>query len=1123
MAIRVALNHVTHYKYDQLVTFSPHVVRLRPAPHCRTPITGYSLRVTPGDHFINWQQDPFGNYQARLVFPKPAYEFRVEVDLIAEMTTINPFDFFMDESVEKVPFAYSPELLHELGPYVELSAGGPKLAALAARVRDDIARPGRRTIDVMVEVNQLVQRLLRYDIRMEPGVFPPDETLSRGHGSCRDFSWLLVQLLRRLGFATRFASGYSIQLKADVRSLDGPSGVAEDVTDLHAWAEVFLPGAGWVGLDPTSGLLCGEGHIPLACTPDPGSAAPITGSFSWDKKGEDDEIGHDFKFVMSVRRIDDPPRPTKPYGEEAWRAIVACGDAVDEALVEGDVRLTMGGEPTFVSIDNREGEEWNTTAVGPTKGKLADELLRRLARRFAPGALLHHGQGKWYPGEPLPRWAYNCYFRRDGEPVWRDPSLFAKEPSEASATEPATESHARAFAEALCRHLGVDPRFLVPGYEDAFYYLWREGRLPSNVDPFDSRLENETERAGLRRVFQQGLKHVVGLALPLQSVYSGVDGFRWTSGRWFLRDERMYLVPGDSAMGYRLPLGSLPWVAPGDRNDVVERDPLEPREPLPRRQSISRAAPLRGAPPTSPTGVATPTEPATRPERGRSAAGLVRTALCIEPRGGMLHVFMPPASTLEEYLDLIAAVEDAATELRQPLRVEGYTPPSDHRLTHFSVTPDPGVMEVNIHPAHNWKDLVRNTEILYDEARQTRLGTDKFMLDGRHTGTGGGNHVVLGGATPADSPFLRRPDLLQSLLGYWLNHPSLSYLFSGLFIGPTSQAPRVDEARHDSIYELEIAFRKLKESAAEREASPWLVDRSFRNLLVDVTGNTHRTEMCIDKMYSPDSASGRQGLLELRAFEMPPHARMSAAQQLLVRALVSWFWREPYTRPPVRWGTSLNDRFMLPHYVVDDFSDVIDDLRRAGIPMEQSWFDPHVEFRFPVYGRSQVRGLELELRQALEPWHVMGEEGAAGGAVRYVDSSVERVQLRVRGATDDRHVITCNGRRVPLASTGGREDHVAGVRFRAWHQPSALHPTIPPHTPLVFDVIDTWAGRSIGGLTYHVAHPGGRAHDIFPANALEAEGRRLARFFSFGHTPGSIATPPPEPNPEFPHTLDLRR
>jgi len=1144
MAIRVALNHVSHYKYDRLVSLSPHVVRLRPAPHCRTPITAYSLRVTPEDHFINWQQDPFGNYQARLVFPKPTRELRVEVDLVAEMTTINPFDFFLDDAFQKVPFAYTPEMLRELAPYMELSAGGPRLAALAARVREEIVRPGRRPIDVLVEMNQLVQGLLRYDIRMEPGVFAPDETLTRGHGSCRDFSWLLVQLLRRLGLAARFASGYSIQLVADQKPLEGPHGVSQDVTDLHAWAEVFLPGAGWVGLDSTSGLLCGEGHIPLACTADPGSAAPITGSFAFEKRNEEDEAESEFTFTMSVRRIDDPPRPTKPYAEEAWRGIVACGDAVDEVLAAEDVRLTMGGEPTFVSIDDRDGAEWNTAALGPTKGRLADDLLRRLQRRIATGSLLHHGQGKWYPGEPLPRWAYGCYFRKDGEPVWRDPSLFAMQPGSAAspAGPPAGESQTRAFGDALCRRLGVDPDYLVPGFEDVFYYLWRERRLPGNVDPFDSKLEDEQERNRLRRIFQQGLRSLVGFALPVTPVYSG-DGFRWTSGRWFLRDERMYLYPGDSPMGYRLPLDSLPWATAGDLQAIYERDPLAARGPLPGRGELGARGPVRqtvsgaergpgghGAKAGEGAARGPQLRDTARPLRGQSAVDVVRTALCLEPRDGTLHVFMPPVALLEEYLDLVAAIEDTAAELRQPVRLEGYRPPSDHRLGHFSITPDPGVIEVNIQPNHSWKEIVVNTTALYEEARQTRLGTDKFMLDGRHTGTGGGNHVVLGGATPADSPFLRRPDLLRSLTGYWLNHPSLSYLFSGLFIGPTSQAPRIDEARHDSLYELGIAFAQLgggwyppDQDGRIAAAPPWLVDRSFRNLLVDVTGNTHRTEMCIDKLYNPDSAAGRLGLVELRAFEMPPDARMSAAQQLLVRALLAKFWREPYTIAPVRWGTSLNDRFMLPHYVREDFADVIDDLRRSGFGFEESWFDPHYEFRFPVYGRSQVRGLEIELRGALEPWHVMGEESGGGGTARFVDSSVERVQVRLRGATDDRHVVTCNGRRVPLVSTGGREDQVAGVRYRAWQPPSALHPNIAPHSPLVFDVVDTWSGRSIGGCSYHVAHPGGRAHDIFPANALEAEGRRLARFFPFGHTPGLMAPPPIEANPEFPHTLDLRR
>jgi uncharacterized protein (DUF2126 family)/transglutaminase-like putative cysteine protease len=1119
LSIRVALHHVTRYRYDRPVTLLPQIVRLRPAPHCRTPIEAYSLRIRPETHFLNWQQDPFGNYQARLVFPHKATELSVEVDLVAEMTVINPFDFFIESAAEHYPFTYGTALRRDLAPYLDVKATGPHFGEFVERARSADVRAGRRMIDILVDLNRRVQTSLRYDIRMEPGVFAPEETLTRGHGSCRDYAWLLVQTLRSLGLAARFVSGYSIQLKADEKPIDGPAGVEQDSTDLHAWAEVFLPGAGWVGLDATSGLLAGEGHIPLACTPDPETAAAISGSFEWQGQETGEKLGEEFSFSMSVTRVAESPRVTLPYTEEAWSAIDSLGRAVDRALVEGDVRLTMGGEPTFVAVDDPDGDEWNIAAVGPTKRRYATRLTEKLYDRFTPGGLLHEGQGKWYPGEPLPRWALSCYFRKDGVPIWSDPALFAREPTGADSADDAL-----AFARALASLLGADPKFAMPAYEDAWYHLWRERRLPINVDPFDSRLENELERARLAQIFEQGLAAVVGYALPIARSTTS-PGPRWQSGPWFLRPERLYLTPGDSPMGLRLPLDALAWVAPGDAPKLLERDPFAPREALPRRAEPSRDATPRfrsrgesAAAAEGPEG-----RPAGPPARFESAAHTVRTSLCVEPRGGVLHVFMPPVALVEDYLELCAAVEATAASLHKRVRIEGYHPPPDTRIGRLSVTPDPGVIEVNVHPAHDWTELVSNTEILYEEARQVGLRAEKFMLDGRHTGTGGGNHVVLGGETPGDSPILRRPDLLRSLASYWQNHPSLSFLFSGMFVGPTSQAPRVDEARDDSLYELEIAFGKLGETRGGAPP-PWLVDRLFRNLLIDLTGNTHRTEFCIDKLYSPDSATGRQGLVELRSFEMPPHARMSLAQQLLVRALVAKFWKDPYRQSLVHWGTAIHDRFALPHFIREDFSDVLDDLGRAGFAFEPGWFAPHYEFRFPVLGRLEARGgIVLELRQAIEPWHVLGEEVAVGGTARYVDSSVERVEVMVRGVTDGRHVVACNGRRVPLHPTGTNGKLVAGVRYRAWQPPSALHPTIPVHAPLVLDIIDRWNDRAVAGCTYHVSHPGGRANELFPRNGFEAESRRAARFFRFGHSPGSRAVPELEDNPQFPLTLDLRR
>ncbi len=1105
MSIHAALYHRTSYRYDREVEIFPQVVRLRPAPHSRTPILSYSLRIEPGSHFLNWQQDPFGNYLARLVFPEKTRKFEIVVDLVADMTTINPFDFFLEEQAENFPFPYDEGLRAELAPYLRRTDGAAGIDELARELTP--AGPVR-TIDFLVAVNQRVNGLVDYRIRMEPGVQTCEETLDMRSGSCRDSAFLLVQLFRTMGLAARFVSGYLVQLVPDEKPLEGPEGPSADFTDLHAWTEVYLPGAGWVGLDPTSGLFAGEGHIPLACTPEPSSAAPVTGAVG--------PCETEFDFANVVTRLREAPRVTKPYRDEEWSAIESLGHAVDARLLKGDVRLTMGGEPTFVSIDDMDGAEWNTEADGEMKRSRAIDLTWRLRDAFAPGGVIWFGEGKWYPGESVPRWAYGVFWRKDGYPMWRSVATLAdpSKPGRYGDEEPGV------LARGIAEVLGIPQDCVMPALEDVEYYRWRASTLPHFETETEASEDDSLERRTLAALGKRGLGVPSGYVLPL---YHHRETGRWTGVRWQLKRGDLYLIPGSSAMGFRLPLDSI--------RKATKEDVLEERHPLKDAFADLDPDPLRNYDSPAPETV--------------DNGWIPRTALSVEMREGRLHVFLPPTGKIEPYLELLAAVELAATRANLSVVVEGYEAPHDPRIERLKVTPDPGVIEVNIHPSASWDELVSRTTSLYEQARLARLGTEKFMLDGRHSGTGGGNHVVIGGKTPKDSPFLRRPDLLASLVAYWQNHPGLSYLFSGLFIGPTSQAPRVDETRDDRLFELDIALAALR----RKVDPPWMVDRILRHLLTDLTGNTHRAEVCIDKLASPDSASGSLGLLELRAFEMPPHLRVSLVQGLLVRSLVLLFWENPYRHSSVRWGTGLHDRFMLPHYVWEDVLGVCEDLKAGGIAFEAEWLRPFLEFRFPKYGAVHHQGVDLELRAALEPWHVLGEESTSQGTARFVDSSLERLQVRVSGMTEGRHVLLCNGRRIPLNPSGRNGEWVGGVRFKAWDPPSALHPTIGAQTPLVFDIVDTFNRRSLGGCVYHVSHPGGRSYETFPVNAREAEARRVARIWNEGHTAGVIETgavgtgaavplvrfeenaggaevlvvPPETLSYEFPKTLDLRR
>jgi uncharacterized protein (DUF2126 family)/transglutaminase-like putative cysteine protease len=1077
MGIKVALEHRTSYTFDRLVEVYPHVVRLRPAPHSRTPIEAYSLQVEPADHFINWQQDAFGNFLARLVFPDRTRSLTITVGLIADLKVINPFDFFIEEWAEHIGWQYPKALLEDLKPYLrpvdesvdEDGAGSGPGELVADWVKNFAVRPGTRTIDFLVALNQAVNADVGYSLRMEPGVQSPDFTLRSGIGSCRDSAWLLVSILRELGLAARFVSGYLVQLTSDIPALDGPSGPVADFTDLHAWTEVYVPGAGWIGMDPTSGLFAGEGHIPLSATPHPASSAPITGATEVAETVLD--------FSNTVIRVHEDPRVTLPYTEQAWADINALGASVDEKLVAGDVRLTVGGEPTFVSIDNQVDPEWTTDADGPHKRQRASVLADRLKKVWAPQGLVQRNQGKWYPGEPLPRWQIGLHWRTDGEPLWTNADLLA----DPWATEPAAESAApdssQQLLAAIAAGLHLPATQVRPAYEDALSRLANAVRLPAGEPPAsedDLGADDADSRATLLDRLEDPVVEPAAYVLPL---HRREDEQGWASADWQLRRGRIVLLDGDSPAGLRLPLNSISWRPP---RHTAEADPLAARGRL-------RAEP----------------EPVEAVVDDEDTAPT--TAMVAEVRDGILYVFLPPTEELDHFVELITRIEAAAAAIACPVVVEGYGPPPDDRLKSMSVTPDPGVIEVNVAPTASFAEQREQLQTLYEEARQSRLSTEAFDVDGTHGGTGGGNHITLGGLTPADSPMLRRPDLLVSLLTYWQRHPSLSYLFSGRFIGTTSQAPRVDEGRGEALYELEIAFAEIARLTSDSgSAKPWITDRALRHLLTDITGNTHRAEFCIDKLYSPDSARGRLGLLELRGFEMPPHFQMAMVQSLLVRALVARFWDEPLRAPLIRHGDNLHGRYLLPHFIIQDISDVAADLRAHGYEFDTSWLDPFTEFRFPRIGTAVFDGVELELRGAIEPWNVLGEESTTGGTARYVDSSVERIQVRTIGADRHRYVVTCNGEPIPLLATDKSDIQVGGVRFRAWQPPSALHPTITVDGPLRFELVDLSSGTSRGGCTYHVSHPGGLAYEKPPVNAVEAESRRGSRFEATGFTPGKV-------------------
>ena len=1057
--MRLLVQHRSLYRYGAPAALGPHTVRLRPATHARAAIESYSLTISP-ENQIRWQQDPYGNHVARVVFRSGTRVAALDilVELAVDVRPVNPFDFFLDDRCERVPFDYPPELVADLSPFLEQPPSSPRLDAFLAELP-----AGGATVPLVVELNQIVNRRIAYVIREEAGIWTPDETLAAGRGSCRDSAALLVAALRSRGLAARFASGYLVQLTDEGMIPDQPRGVGRDVVDLHAWAEVYLPGAGWIGLDATSGLLTGEGHIPLCCTAQPAAAAPI--------EGTSDSPASEVRFEIHLGRIGHEPRPTAPYSDEVWEALLAAGDRVDTGL--RGLALTAGGEPTFNSREHADAPEWNTDALGETKWSQGLRLATELRQRLAPGAAILRRQGKWYPGESLPRWLLEVVGRSDRRPIWRDDAF------------PERRADATRLARTVAARLELAGS-LMAAFEDPWRHLQEEAKLPVDVDPLGADLDDPEERRRLARVLDRGLGREAGWVLPL----ARAPGGSWRSEDWRFRRERLYLIPGDSPIGLRLPLGSLPPVPPEE-----EPEPDDPPDP---RQAK----------------VATRTVPA--------AERPIRTALCVEERDGRLFVFLPPLDSAADWFALVELIDAARCEIETDVLLEGYGPASDPEVLRIGVAPDPGVLEVNLPPTRTARAHAALVDTVFDAALHAGLHSEKYLLDGRMAGSGGGHHLTLGGPSAAESPFVRRPDLLASLIGFCQHHPSMSYLFTGLFVGPTSQAPRVDEARHDSLYELEIAMRRAFERSQDKEP-PWLADTLFRHLLVDVTGNTQRAEISIDKLYDWRTPHGRQGIVELRAFEMPPHPRMAAAQMLLVRALCAAFAGEPYDQPLVRWGQELHDRFLLPHYLWGDFEDVLDYLEARGLALPRAAYRPFLELRCPVVGRMQAGDVTLEVRNALEPWHVLGEEPSGGGTSRFVDSSMERVEVRIDGLVAERHQVLVNGLELPMRPTGTAGEAVGGVRFRAWAPAHSLHAHIGIHHPLRFDVLDRWARRSLGACAYHVWHPEGRAYHTPPLTRFEASARRAQRFTLEGPSPWPVFVHPTTPHPDQPYTLDLRR
>ena len=1039
--------------------------------------------------------------------PRRSPTLDITVGLVADLMVINPFDFFVEEYAERCRSPTSTSLAADLAPYlrpVDERPGPRRLRQSLPRAAGRPRRTARRTVDVPRRAQRRRARRVAYSVRMEPGRADPRRDAHprrSAPAATRPGCW------SRCCASTASPPASSPATSCSSPPTRSPRRPQRPGPRLHRPARLGrgLPARCRLGRHgPDLAPLRRRGPHPALRDARTRAAPPRS-------RAPPSPCEVTFSFHNEVTRVHEDPRVTKPYTDDQWARIDALGEAVDQRLADGDVRLTMGGEPTFVSLDDTdhravEHRRRRPGEARPWPPRSPSGCARPTPRAGSSTAARASGT----PASPCPAGSIALQWRTDGVPLWRARRSSPTRGARAATRRrpPATPRPSPPRSRSV---LGLPAEQRPPGVRGP-----ARRRSPPRCASRRARPPTRTPRRstthGLGRRWtrpQVATAHRLGAAARHQHGRPGRLGQPAVA----LPPRPARAGAGHRPAGLRLPLDSVAWKEPGPGRAVVPRG----RAPRWSRRARRHAWSTRG--------------------RGHHRAG-VRG-----PRRPTSTSSSRPTEQLDDYAALLSSSSAAARTVGRPVVLEGYGPPPDPRLTQLIVTPDPGVIEVNVQPTRSWAELRELTTTLYDEARQARPD-DREVRPRRPPHRHRRRQPPHPRRPPRRStrPLLRRPDLLVSLLTYWQRHPSPVLPVLRPLHRPTSQAPRFDEGRPEALYEMEIAFAEIDRLAAQASGPhgtgegprPWLVDRALRHLLTDLTGNTHRAEFCIDKLYSPDSSRGRLGLLELRGFEMPPHPQMALVQALLVRASSRCSGTQPFAAPLVRWGTELHEDFLLP---AGRDSDIAAGGRRPARPRHRL----RGGVARPVHGvplpahrhaRRIGRGHELELRQAIEPWHVLGEEATAGGTARYVDSSVERVQVPVAGLDPHRHLVTCNGVPVPLTPTGaaGR-----ALRRRALPRLAAAVGAAPHHRGARPAALRRrrprrgarWAVRP---TTSSTPAAGPTTHP--PVNAAEAEARRASRFEARGHTAGRARRRRPArgrgrrrrlTRRATPHTLDLRR